>query len=612
MTDETVTAFRREGQKFTIELLGCLTGTVALLTLVAIEWLRPSLLSNAQAIAVFATACSVSIIGSWRQAIRDGRLPPPLNPKKVKHDHITGWGFIAVAGSVSVIIGLASWAAPHERDIGASISVYVVAGLAFVFLIAALSPPVNLGDARTFLHRVGTVVHPFGLLLSAIDSVMVFAIAGSAGVTQRSIWLRYFILLGSMTACTGLGYFLPAPLGLIPLTWAFIVAISISRRWGWVEEDRDLYMLNRSVGAHLRVGFGEDLRDESLLSFVFMFLLIPLALKQGQDWSDGTLFDTHALHHAPNLLDWIAFFGGELAKAAPFVDWAEVYGVKGDEQFGVSTISAKHVVFAMRVLLDLVFLAALVQALSIAARNAKQMELFNAGTLDRLDPFTEPREFRKLIKRDGAGKWVVNEETLARFPRYDAVRLAELSDRAFSPIDIAAIALRRRDGSDEAAKFTDQLLTRAYAKDKDVDAIEEVLNAIRVSNAPVAPDDLDRARIQLNGRQKFNQARITIMQLIAIAPRTDERFAAIRSALVGVSENDEGGSQDSIRDAVRDVRLVGVRALREQALAGEARAIRLLDDVADRDLATRVKQEAREILSQCRGSADGLTQGAPA
>src|SRR5262249_49951828 len=174
-------------------------------------------------------------------------------------------------------------------------------------------------------------------------------------------------------------------------------------------------------------------------------------------------------------------------------DWAEVYGVQGDEEFVAKAAAAKHVIFAMRVLLDLVFLAALVQALSIAARNAKQMELFKEGTLDRLDPFTEPREFRKLLQRKIGGGWEVNPEALLAFPKYDAVRLAELSDKEFAPINIAAIALRHRDGSDEAAKFTDQLLTRAYAKAKDVDAVDEVLNAIRVSNAPVAPEDLDRA-----------------------------------------------------------------------------------------------------------------------
>jgi hypothetical protein len=358
------------------------------------------------------------------------------------------------------------------------------------------------------------------------------------------------------------------------------------------------------------VGFGEDLRDESLLSFVFMFLLIPLALRQGQLWSNDTLFDTSHLHHTPFLVDWIAFFGGELAKAAPFVDWAEVYGVKGGEQFIASSTAAKNVIFAMRVLLDLVFMAALVQALSIAARNAKQMELFQSGTLDRLDPFTEPREFRKLLRRDKDGKWEVVPEALARFPKYDAVRLAELSDKEFAPINVAAIALRRRDGSDEAAKFTDQLLGRAYAKEKDVDAIEEVLNAIHVSKAPVAPDDLDRARIQLNGRQRFNQARIVIMQLIAIAPRTDDRFDAIQSALTGVSPNDEGTTAEAIRDTIRDVRIIAVRALRDQATNGEARAIRLLEEVETNDPAIRVRQEARSILGR-DSSSGGAVQGAP-
>jgi hypothetical protein len=609
MTDETITAFKRDGQRLSVELIGCLLGALALLALVAIKVLRQFWLTDTQALAIFAASAAIAVIGAWRQAIIDGRLPPPLRPSKVKHDHITGWGFIAIAMSVSVIIALASWAAPHQRDIGANMSVYVVIGLAMVFLIAALAPPINISDARSLLHRIGAFVHPFGLLLSAIDSFMVFAVAGSAGVTQRWLALRYGILLSVMGASTALGFILSPPYGLIPLAWGFLVAISISRRWGWVEEDRDLYMLNRSVGAHLRVGFGEDLRDEALLSFTFMFVLIPLALRQAQGWSNGALFEIH-LNHPVGIMDWVAFFGGELAKAAPFVDWAEVYGVQGDEQFLAKTEAAKHVIFAMRVLLDLVFLAALVQALSIAARNAKQMELFNAGTLDRLDPFTEPREFRKLIRRGSGGAWEIIPEAIAKFPKYDTVRLAELSDKEFAPFNIAAIALRRRDGSDEAARFTDQLLNRAYAKQKDVDAIEEVLNAIRVSRAPVLVEDLDRARIQLNGRRPFNSSRETIMRLIANAPRSKDRFAAIRSCLVGMSEYGEGQPVETIRDAVGSVRRVAAYALREDALAGDTETLRLLEEVAQKDAATLVRRAAREILDERNGNPRGADQPA--
>lgn len=611
MTDETITAFKRDGQRFSLELVGCIIGCLALAGVTGVEIARPELLTFAQATVIFVAGCSIAVIGSWRQAIIDARLPPPLRPSKIKHDHITGWGFIIIAMSVSVIIGLASWAAPHQRDIGPNLSVSVVVGLAIVFLIAALAPPINMTDARSLLHRVGAVVHPFGLLLSAIDSFMVFAIAGSAGVTQRWLIFRYGILLSVMGTSTVLGFVLPAPFGLIPLAWAFLVAVSISRRWGWVEEDRDLYMLNRSVGAHLRVGFSEDLRDEALLSFVFMFVLIPLALRQAQAWSHDTLFQIN-LGHPARFLDWVAFFGGELAKAAPFVDWAEVYGVQGDEQFVAKAEAAKHVIFAMRVLLDLVFLAALVQALSIAARNAKQMELFSAGTLDRLDPFTEPRQFRKLVRRSEGGGWEVVPEAIESFPKYDPIRLAELSDKEFAPIDIAAIALRRRDGSDEAARFTDQLLERAYAKQKDPDAIEEVLNAIRVSKAAILAEDLDRARTQLNGRRQFNSARETIMRIVANTPRSKDRFSAIKSCLAGISEYGDGLAVDAIKDSYGPVRRVGVHALREEALAGDPDALRLLEDVAEHDAATLVRRDARQILDDRGGRPGGVGAPAPA
>lgn len=602
LTDGTLGAFRRGGQKFSVELATCLIATATAAAAVALERFHPGNFGSLENLSLFGLGALIAVLGSWRQAIRDERLPS-IRKSKVKHEHITGWGFVLMALVVSFVLGLASWAAstsPLTRDIDAEWGVYVVFGLAAIFFVAALAPPIDLksDNSRSVIRTIGSLVRPLGLLLSAIDSILVFAVAGSAGVTQKWTWLRYLLLFATLVPCGLLGYLLPPPLGLIPLGWGLVVAISISRRWAWIEDDRDVYMLNQQFGANLRVGFEQDLRDEALLSFMSMFFLIPLALMQAQEWgvhSGHPLFTTN-IGHAPLPIDWLGYFGTELAKAAPFVDWAEVYQFHGDERFAPVRGAGEHVVFAMRVLIDLVFLAALLQALSISARNAKQMEMFKAGTLNRLDPFTEPREFRKLLQRGVGERWQVNSEALAKFPTYDPIRLAELSDPAYAPINLVAIELRRRDHSDDVAEFTQTLLERAFAKQKDPESIEEALNALRMSDGVVPPDDLDRVRIALNHRAPLNAARESVVRLISRYPPTKERLEALQSVLVGISAYSDGAPPNEVQDSVYTVRRVAVEALRAQVQANDFEARRLLETVAEKDPSSRVKLAARRIL----------------
>ena len=602
MTDETISAFRRDGQRFSVELAGCVIAATTFAATSLLERFHPGNFGSLENLSLFGLGAVIAVLGSWRQAIRDERLPS-IRRSKVQHEHITGWGFVLLALIVSFVLALASWAAsnaPINRDIHAEWGVYVVFGLAAIFFVAAIAPPIDLksDNSKSVIRAIGLFIRPLGLLLSAIDSILVFAVAGSAGVTQKWTWLRYLLLFATLVPCGVLGYLLPPPLGLIPLAWGLLVAISISRRWAWIEDDRDVYMLNQQFGANLRVGFEQDLRDEALLSFMSMFFLIPLALIQAQAWGvqNGHPLFLIDIGHPAQPIDWLGYFGTELAKAAPFVDWAEVYQFHGDERFVPVRGAGEHVVFAMRVLVDLVFLAALLQALSIAARNATQMEMFKAGTLNRLDPFTEPREFRKLLQRGSNQKWEVNPEALAKFPTYDPIRLAELSDPAYAPINLAAIALRRRDHSDDVAEFTQTLLERAFAKQKDPDSIEEAINALRMSDGIVPPDDLDRVRIALNHRAPLNAARESVVRLIARHPPTKERFEALQSVLIGISAYSDGASPNEVQDSVYTVRRVAVEALRPQVQANEPDARRLLETVADKDPSSRVRLAARKIL----------------
>jgi hypothetical protein len=562
---------------------------------------------------LFFGGCAIPFLAAWRRAVIDGRLPAtPMG--QPKHDHITGWGFLALAFAVSVIVALAAWAASDaeaHKQIDGEWGVVVVFGLALAFVLAAILPLVANALGPGVVRNIGSVLaplnwlaKPFGAILSFLDSILVFAVAGGAGAAQPWLLVRYFFLTCSILPCALLGYWLPAPWGLIPIAWGFTVAISISRRWAWIEDDREIYMLNRRYnGAHVRVGFAQDLRDEALLSFMSMFFLVPLALRQAHLWAvenGAPLFEIDPSVQI-NLLDWIGYYGTELAKAVPFVDWAEIYQVEGAAPIEAISAEARHAVFATRVLVDLVFLAALLQALSISARNAKQMDLFRAGVMDRLDPFIEPREFRRLVHRDETGQWAVHEKAISDFPKYDAIRLAELSAPEHHPINIAAKALRRRDGSDDSARFHEQLLERAFHKKKDADAIDEVLTAIRMTDAAIDADDLDRARIELNHKRAMNGVRENIARLIVRASEPVARTAAIKSILVGESGWSDQAADD-VRDAVAPVRRIALHALRDQAVAGDREAISLIDRVADRDPSGNLKREAKEILAALRGS----------
>lgn len=584
-----------------MELLAQVLGSIGLVAL-AVKQSVPGLvacpLADAQIVGAFAVAVSVPLAASWRQAVRDGRLPA-LPTGLPRHNHISGWGFLALTFSIGVIVGIAAWAAPGAdsgRAIDAAWGVAIVAGLAIFFAFPALAsnvpqtPPVLL----RLLRSVERIISPFGRILSVIDSVMVFAVSGSAGASRTKVGLRYLLLACTLIPCGVLGAQLDAPWGLAPLAWGFFVAISISRRWAWVEDDREVSMLNRRyTGGHLRIGFAQDLRDEALLSFMSMFILIPLALQQAQEWSVDLHAPLFQVSAGAELLDWISFYGTELAKAVPFVDWAEIYGIGAkDPRIAIqdSNNNARHVVFATRVMVDLVFLAALLQAIGISTRNARQKDLFfgEVQALDRLDPFIEPVEFRKLVNRGDDGQWVADQDAIAAFPHYDPIRLSELTatdQRNY--MQAAAMALSTQQGGANSAEFHDALLQRAMRPKPDKDAIMEVVLAIRAAGKERQLYELDQARMALNFKPRMIEARTQLMRLLVEAPDTTERTQALLGAIqLGPS-----------RDSLGPVRAVAIAGLTNQA--NELGVVPSVKEAAEAaDSTNAEKREARAILNR--------------
>jgi hypothetical protein len=586
------------------EALACLASVILLMLLSAAPLFRDALpVWPAPWVwaSLFIGACVLAVAASWVKGIFDRRLPARIGGEP-RHAHISGWTFIWIVMVASVIIALATWAGESDDNravINTDWGVGIMIALAVAFVAAALVPTVSIADhAAGFINFLGRFVRPFGRLLSIIDSILVFAIAGGAGATQPSLFIRYVMLLGTLGSCAAMGYWLEPPWGLVPLAWGFLVAIAISRRWAWIETDRELAMLNRRfVGSHLRIGFAQDIRDEALLSFASLLILVPLALRQAQIAALGAGFDLFAtdMAGARDLNTWIGFFGAELAKAAPFVDWAEVYNVGGADEGLVRSPIAHHFVFATRILVDLVFLAALLQALSISARNASQRGLFYEGQLDRLDPFLEPREFRKLMRRGEKGLLEPDPERVAAFPAYDPIRLSELAgdDDRGRVFRSAVNAVRVQQGGSNVTEFHTELARRIHLPERDKTAILEVVNAIRAVGSTRDIVLLDQLRRELNHVPRLIEVRTELVRLICEAPDSVEKTAA----LAGAVEHD--------RDSLGPVRFAALTGLAEAAQRGDREAAVVLQRaVSSPSLSKAEQRSVRQLLAR-------IDRGAP-
>ncbi len=566
-------------------------GTTAMALAAAMRPTWSSAFAEWQWAAVFGALMTLGVAAAiWKAALESRFF---LGTDK-KRDHISGWSFLALVCVMAAIVLLANWAASSsavDRVIHAQWGIFVVVGVAGAFFLAALTP------SEEFLQRVSETLNPItspirllGRWLSGIDALLVFGVAGAAGALRTNPLLRYFLLFGTLIPCALLGYFLDAPWGLIPVGWGFLVAIAMSRAWAWVEDDRDVAMLSgKYSGDHLRMGFAQDLRDEALFSFMTMFFLVPLALRQFQLTADYMHLPLFVMSDdkTPNLWQWIAYYGTELAKAVPFVDWAEVYHVEGDANIAPQEQGwSRHLVFLTRVIVDLVLLAALLQALALSARNSRQRDLFKRGEIQILDPFTEPATFKKLRMRVN-GDWKADPDKIEQFPKYNAQRLAELADTQRHP-DIAcvAVALRKRDGLDAIDKSDDfhfALLDRAKAKRKDPAAIDAAVSAIEIAKATLNVSKLAEVRRLLNGRPAMNGVRERIMRLIVAAPDTPFKEAALKEALAG-----------STRDTIGPVRAIALSGL-ERALASGMQWARDLTVTLLEDPAQRVRTLAAEL-----------------
>lgn len=557
------------------------------------------------------------------KASSEGYLPKRLGGEPI-HQHV-GPGMSVMV--IAIVFAIVFVARVFESNIGnlritddVGLAVVSLIGLAFLSLIfvphflrwtgirSQLTTSPAAGIFKSRLWKTVTFGPRFlARVASILDSWMVHAIAPMAGATQDTTTQRYAVLVLQIGVTTILAWNLPSPVGLFAIAWAALIAISVARRWSWTELDREYALRNPNYDDNnLRVGVKEDLRDEALLALLVMIFLLPLGMRQ-LHYSFGEVFVVPEAIEA-NPVAWISFFGAELAKSIPFVDWVDIYGAENSTQIGQFECETKtdcdsnglsraaissHIVFGARAVVDLVFLAALLQAISVARRWSQHKTMFFNREIDRLDPMLERSEFSKVVRRVD-GRWVFKEE-IEKLDHYNKVRLASIrlthvEDTAMWQV---ATEIMKRQGIPTSSP-SEQLSELVAQKRLDQFAVLAALKAA-VDDDDFDIDTIIYVRKQLNGKAAYNQARKELVDALIkyeVTPNMErgvrneilrQQRTALRHILVGET-----------RDSISSVRLLALFALTNQLDRPEI--YRAMEIAAADDPAKNVRDAAKRAL----------------
>lgn len=364
------------------------------------------------------------------------------------------------------------------RDIGLIIASAILGVFVIVFLLDWLA---ELPAVRALSRTINGGSHYFAWLAvfyNSIDLLLVRIGAHVAGAAHNDPTARYTVLAGTQICLAVMTWFLPDPLGLITAFIGFTLALSVSRLWAWVEEDRNLAMITQfNSNAPRRIGFKEDYRDEAIFGFMFVLLIIPMALKQADA---GQLFNLSyfdgADHNDPT--PWFVYFCFELAKALPIIDWADIYLEPGNFDTLTPTDPwGQHATFIARALVDLVLVAALLQAISITLRNRQQKALYAARQINRLDELVEREELKKALARPRT-QWFSGG---LDFRHYNPERLRELHSNTADSQRKAFIELIFEQ-SGHAVGHALQVLENLARRRAPVADLQETLSTVRIEH----------------------------------------------------------------------------------------------------------------------------------
>ena len=285
-----------------------------------------------------------------------------------------------------------------------------------------------------------------------------------------------------------------------------LMVIALGRRWAWIEEDRETASrLLKTESPEIQVGFENDLKDEALLGYASLFLLVPLALHQIYGWQTTAFEITDASRASNPFVAWLSFFGAELAKAVPFVDWWEIYQVDLDPPIAAAADNplGKHLTFAARAMVDLVIMAALFQAIAIWQRSRAQKKLYQIGHVNHFEPFAEREFFEGAFRK---GSQAPRTEFVEQIQKHvDAREILRLPGEPYNPDRLADLLKSdsysvRRTAMWMVEKF--QLLTGTPAEK--LQQLVQQWSNLSFPQLSGSRHAADRKRL-LNEKQKFEQ-----------------------------------------------------------------------------------------------------------
>lgn len=510
-----------------------------------------------------------------------------------RSDHITGFGaFIGIALLTVIVtaavlgqINYQNFAIPEAAGFGA----FAILGLAFLGIAAAprVTNVAGAGQVMRLLRGLSAPLDPIGRVMSLLDSWLVYSVAPVAGCTLKSVGLRYGILTGHLAAATAFTWYCSPPFGLLGTVWGILVSVAIARRWAWAETERAKLLVQSDLNpSQLRVDTEHDLRNLAIWGLILLVVVLPIGMRQFYltvRLSDE--FQTGGFENDPSA--WLGFFGVELLKALPFVDWAEVYGAEGVTRIAAKSPIALHAVFAARVLIDLVFIGALVQAISISvslSRHKRQF-LLNQG-VHVLDPRIEKIEIAKLARRR-KGQWEFSQD-IGQFTHYDSHRLSRLRLGApkGSRLHTALVKLFELKGL-QFAPPGEQLVDVAKDSKPDRSALEAAL-ALVAAEGHYDLDYLSSARQLLNRKGEIEDIRQRLALWIAKLPLSSDRNRVLVEMLRGQH-----------MDSLAPVRIVAVDALGGFA-SRDIGAANALIYVMNNDRAPTVKRRAAAVIKERR------------
>lgn len=536
----------------------------------------------------------VGAIGCFREAALNDEVGSKLN-QIPKPAHITGLGasVAIILFSFVMLVLVVGELQPNEFSIPARVgnwTILLLAGLfGFAFLSSRLPVPQSFDEFLDKLRNWTRGVRGIGRAISWTDAVLVFGVAPLVGVSFKNWYSRYPVLVAHLACCGFLVWNLPPPYGLISALWVFILVFAVVRRWGWIEHARASRLQNPDDPQQRRIQSTVDLRDEAMFSLILLVLIMPLAMRQVHQivpLDQGFSIKGTSIN---NVFAWTGFFGVELLKALPFVDWADIYGAKSSAGISTSGPISMHAVFVARMIIDLVFLAALVQSVSIsvAIEKNKRDFLANRNKVSQLDERIERSHLRRLVIKNSEETYVPIT-SLEAYKHYDRLALSRLKLRYRDDDErlMAAILEIGKLSKKEITTPSEVLVELAHMPKPNGSKILNALNIIE-EEKDFDLDDMFSARSALNRKGDLESERQALVQFIMThippTPERDKKFAEILS----------GKDCDS---------LLGVRRLVIDTLARNAHrnpeAVIYLNRAASEDASEVVQNLAKKAMNR--------------